>query len=399
MRLLQIHNHYRFRGGEDSMFEQICAVLRENGHDVSTYEKRSQAIIGLSGKLKAALSGIYSPASKQDIEHLIRRERPDLAHVHNLYPLISPSVLTACKERGIPTVMRCPNYRLVCPTGIHLRNGKPCDLCRGGREYRCAFVNCRGSRVESIAMASRSYLVRKLGLIQENVSLFVAPSECVRQRLVEAGISKERIHVVPNMVDLPAAPVDASSGEYVAFAGRLSPEKGIETLIAAARLLPHVPVRIAGEGILRESLARTAPPNVVFAGHLDKEALASLYAHARVCVVPSIWHEAFGLVAAEAMAIGLPVVASRMGALPEIVDESSTGYLFAADDPGDLAAALERLWAAPQQCSEMGLAGREKVRREYTRDVYYSRLMRVYEHVLSVPERACTSIEQTAPTG
>jgi len=399
MRLLQIHNYYRFRGGEDSMFEQICAMLREYGHDVSTYEKQSHDIKGISDKLQAALSGIYSPAAKREAARLLRRERPDLAHVHNLYPLISPSVLMACREQGIPSVMRCPNYRLVCPTGIHLRNGKPCDLCRGGHEYRCALVNCRGSRVESIAMASRSFLVRKLGLIQNNVSLFIAPSECVRLRLIEAGISKDRIHVVPNMVGLPASPVDASKGEYVAFAGRLSSEKGVDTLVAAARLLPHVPVRIAGEGPLRESLARTAPPNVSFTGHLDKQALASFYARARVCVVPSIWHEAFGLVAAEAMAIGLPVVASRMGALPEIVDEGSTGHLFTPGAPDDLAAALERLWLNPQGCREMGIAGREKVRREYTKDVYYSRLMRAYEHVLSVSEKACRAIDQTVPTG
>ena len=396
MKALQIHNHYRFRGGEDAMFENICAMLREHGHDVMTYERRSESIGGLAGKLKATMNGIYSREAREEVDVLLAKERPDLAHVHNLYPLISPSVLSACAARGVPIVMRCPNYRLACPTAVHLRNGKPCELCRGGREYWCALTNCRGNLVESTVMAARGYLVRSLGLIADTVRMFVPPSECVRQRLLEAGIPSARIRVVPNTVSLPDMACDASLGAYVAFAGRLSEEKGVSTLVDAARKLPAIPFLIAGDGPLLASLRATAPHNVDFIGHLGCAELGTFYSRARIGVVPSIWLEAFGLVAGEAMAHGLPVVASRIGALPEIVDEGVTGHLFHAGDADDLAARIDALWGDPCRCKAMGLAGREKVKREYTRGVYYARLMRVYEEVLEETGVALTPLAKAA---
>lgn len=386
MRLLHLHNHYRIRGGEDAMFEQICGMLRERGHAVTTYQRHSADIGGADSKLRAALAGVYSPVAAREVRRMLQWDRPDVAHVHNLFPLISPSAIQSCHEQGVPVVMRCPNYRLICPTGILLRNGKPCEQCVGGREYRCALLNCRGSRFESFAMAGRSYLVRTLGLVTKYVARYVAPSQCVRQRLVDAGIAAERVDVIPNIAPLAGAAADASRGQYIAYAGRLSSEKGVETLLEAARQLPHVPVHIAGEGELYASLKRSAPGNVVFEGQLNREGIAAFYAKARMCVVPSIWHEAFGLVAAEAMAIGLPVVASRIGALPEIVDDGRTGLLFEPGDSGSLAATLERLWANPRFCRVFGSAGRDKVLREYSRDVYYRRLMRVYERALGTTE-------------
>ncbi|MCC6485890.1 MAG: glycosyltransferase family 4 protein [Candidatus Hydrogenedentes bacterium] len=384
MKALQIHNYYRFRGGEDAMFENICGMLRENGHEVVAYEMRSESIEGFFGKLSATVSGVYSREARAAADALLVRERPDLAHAHNLYPLISPSVLSACAARGVPVVMRCPNYRLVCPTAVHLRKGRRCELCRGGREYWCALTNCRGNMVESAVMATRSYLVRSLGLITDTVSMFVPPSECVRQRLLEAGIPASRIRVIPNTVAIPETACDAAAGSYVAFAGRLSEEKGVHTLVEAARMLPAIPFRIAGDGALLASLKAGAPENVAFIGHLGREALGAFYAGARIGVVPSIWLEAFGLVAGEAMAQGLPVVASRIGALPEIVDDGVTGTLFAAGDADDLATKLDAMWGDPLRCRAMGLAGREKVKREYARSVYFARLMRVYEEVLGV---------------
>lgn len=386
MKILQIHNHYRFRGGEDVMFEQICGVLRENGHEVAVFERHSSTVNGLFSRLHAFGSGIYSFAAKNAIEQMLRVEAPDVVHVHNLYPLISPSVLEACKDFGVPVVMRCPNYRLVCPTGVHLRNGKHCDLCAGGREYWCALTNCRGNWIESGALSLRSMLVRSWGLIVHHVDLFVPPSHCVKQRLIESGIPERSIQVIPNTVRMPETATDPAAGRYVAFAGRLSEEKGAETVIEAARRLPKVPFRLAGEGHLLAALRTAAPPNVEFVGRLDRRNLNRFYEGARMAVVPSIWHEAFGLVAAEAMAHGLPVIASRMGALPEIVDDQKTGILFDALDGKELADAVDRLWSDPGRCRAMGEAGRAKVQREYTREVYYERLLSAYGHVLGWAE-------------
>ncbi len=391
MKILQIHNHYRMRGGEDVMFEQICSLLRDHKHQVFTFERRSGDVVGVRAKLAAFVTGVYSGAARDDVSHLIRTERPDLVHVHNLYPLVSPSVLEACGERGVPVVMRCPNYRLACPTGLFLRNGKACTRCEGGREYWCALTNCRGDLVESTAMAARSFAVRAWGLIREHVSVFIPPSAFVAGRLVRTGIPKEQIRVVPNTVGVPDMPCDPANGSYIAFAGRLSEEKGVETLLDAARLLPRVPIRVAGEGPLSEVLRADATPNVTFIGQLSRSGLSEFYANARACVVPSVWHEAFGLVAAEAMAHGLPVIASRMGALPEIVDENSTGLLFDAGNAEALAKEIDLLWSDASTAQKMGSAGREKVIREYARDVYYKRLMDVYSFVVGDRTRASTA--------
>ncbi|HRI87548.1 MAG TPA: glycosyltransferase family 4 protein [Candidatus Hydrogenedentes bacterium] len=382
MKLLQVHNHYRYRGGEDVMFEQICSILRDYGHDIATYERRSTDVSGVGSKVRAFVSGIYSSSAKHHVADYISTEKPDLVHVHNLYPMISPSILEACGAADIPVVMRCPNYRLACPTGLHLRNGAACARCSGGREYWCALTNCRGDIVESTAMAVRSMAVRTWGLIHKHVSIFVPPSAFVMQQLVLAGIPAPRIRVVPNTVCLPVNSCDPSKGQYIAFAGRLSEEKGVETLIEAARALPKVPVRIAGDGHLLGRFRSIAPKNVSFAGQLDHLALVEFYANARACVVPSVWHEAFGLVAAEAMAHGLPVIATRMGALPEIVDEATTGFLFDCGNACQLAEHMEFLWGKPEMCRGMGLAGREKVTREYSREVYYKRLLDVYSFAI-----------------
>jgi glycosyltransferase involved in cell wall biosynthesis len=378
---MQVHNHYRFRGGEDVMFEQICALLWDHGHEVIVYERHSDSVVGLADKLRAVGTSVYSVAAKRSVNELLRTRRPDLVHVHNLYPLVSPSILEACRDRCVPVVMRCPNYRLLCPTGLQLRNGAHCTRCHGGREYWCALTNCRGNLVESAAMALRNAAVRTWGLIAENVQLFVPPSECVKRRLVEAGIPSERIRVVPNTVGLPSEASDASRGTYVAFAGRLSAEKGVDVFLRAAARLPHIPFRLAGEGDLLSNLRTEAPANVLFVGQLSRQKLGEFYAGARISIVPSVWEEAFGLVAAESMAHGIPVIASDIGALPEIVDRGRTGLLFEPRNDEALAERIDALWSSPRTCREMGIQGREKVEREYTREVYYERILRVYREV------------------
>jgi len=379
MKALHIHNRYRYRGGEDVMFERIGEILRANGHEVVTFERRSNEVNGTRAKLGAMASSVYSPAAKREVSAVLRSERPDVVHVHNLYPLISPSALEACAEHGVPVVMRCPNYRLECPTGILMRNGRVCDDCSGGREYNCALNNCRGNVFESVAFATRNTLTRMHGLFHRHVRVFAPPSHFVKSRLVAAGFPEERIRVIPNVVPLPSSTGNAAIGEYIALAGRFSEEKGIETLLDAARLVPHVPVRIAGEGPLEAALRADAPANVTFVGQLSKADLGDFYANARACVVPSRWYEAFGLVAAEAMSYAIPVIATRMAGLAEIVDDGETGFHFPPNDAIALAQRMEQLWANAVLAKAMGESGRRKVEREYSVETYYKRLISIYE--------------------
>lgn len=385
MKVLQVHNRYRFRGGEDAVFEGTIRLLNDHGVNAISFEKSSQGMEqGLARKVQALFSGIYSPQAAREMTALLQVERPDVVHVHNLFPLLSPSVLPACRKQGVPVVMTCHNFRLICPIGVHFRRGKVCEECRGGHELRCVFNNCRDNSFESTAYGVRSMLTRMSGLFKNNVTRFIAISEFLKRRLVEAGFPAERIDVVFNTVPIPESCADAGQGAYAAFTGRLSEEKGIETLLEAAALLPDVPVKIGGTGPIESALMALAPDNVEFVGMLDKPGLAAFYRNARALIVPSVWFETFGLVAAEAMANGVPVIASRIGALPELLRDGETGFLFEAGDPRDLAAKIRLLWDDADRARRMGAAGRERALKEFNEDTHFRRLAAVYERAIEM---------------
>lgn len=383
MRVLQVHNRYRLRGGEDAVVDATMALLVERGVEARLFTRDSEGMHGLAAKIRSVFSAVYSRESARAITAEIKAFQPDVVHVHNVFPLISPSVFDACAAAGVPAVMTVHNYRLTCPIGVHFVRGAVCTKCLGGHEEQCALNNCRGSRFESAAYAFRGKATRLRGGFTRNVSAYIAISHFLKGQLVDAGFPAEKIAVVHNMAQVPERAGDAAQGQYAAFVGRLSDEKGVDTLIAAAKLAPEIPVRIAGGGELREALERGAPANVRFVGMLDRGALADFYANARFAVVPSAWWETFGLVAVEAMGHGLPVVSARMGALPEIVQDGETGLLFPAGDAQALAQAMRTLWNEPATCAAMGAAGRVRAASAFSRDRYFEGLMNVYQRVIA----------------
>lgn len=379
MKILQVHNRYRNRGGEESVVDATANALQQKGVEVILAEKGPGDLPpGLRGKIRASLSGIYSFTAAREMRALLQREKPDCVHVHNLYPLFSPSILGECQRAGIPVVMTCHNYRPMCPVAVQFHAGKICERCHGHREYWCFLKNCRENRLESLAYAARHYVAEQFGWLRKHISRFVAISAFLKQQLAAAGLPEDRIDVIPNPVALPAAQTPGS-GAYAGFAGRISEEKGLDVLIEAARRTPEIPVRIAGEGPLRARLASQAPPNVTFMGFLQGEALAAFYRDARFLIAPSAWQETFGLVVVEAMARGLPVIASGIGGLAEIVVDGETGLLAQPGDPGDLAHAMTRLWEDAGLCRAMSEAGRIRAAREYSLDRYSTRLMDTYQ--------------------
>jgi glycosyltransferase involved in cell wall biosynthesis len=361
-------------------------MLARKGHKVLTFQRNSHDIKGLWGKMCAFTEGIYSRSARKELSAILASENPDIVHVHNLYPLISPSVLVACREFGVPVVMRCPNYRLICPVGVFFDGARICERCSHSREYWCVLKNCRGNVFESVAYALRNVVARKRRFFQDNVTLYLPPSEFVRTRLVDAGFPRERIIVVPNMVSLPDFGVGVSSGEYVAYVGRISPEKGIETLLAAAEQA-GLPLRLAGDYFAMPEAVEAAPLNAQFIGQLNQDQLVGFHQNARFCVVPSICFDVSPHVVAEAMSYGLAVIASRIGGLPEIVEDGVTGFLFEPGNAQELAEKMKLLWENPELCRKMGKAGREKAIREYSEDVYYDRLIAVYRKAIQLKSR------------
>ncbi len=228
MKLLQIYNQYRsLFGGEETVVRTISSLVEKNGGEARLLMKSSRGLDEtLAGKTRAFVSGIYNPAACREVGRYLSTFQPEVAHVHNLYPLFSPSVLVALQRAGVPIVMTVHNHSHTCPRTDHLCGGRLCERCVGGREYNCVLHNCRRNMMESLGYALRSATARKLRLFIDNVTVTVALNDFARRRLITAGFPPDRVIVLPNMVDIPEIPADPIRGHYVVFSGRMCPRKG-----------------------------------------------------------------------------------------------------------------------------------------------------------------------------
>jgi len=377
MKVLHAYNQHRGGGGSDNSTRTTIEVLRGHGMQVEVFTRSSGDLPrNLLGRLKAACSAIYAPGSVRKFAAMLDSFGPDVVHVHEVFPLVSPWILPLCTRRGVPVVMTCVDYRMTCPIVTHLYDGEICTRCTGGREYWVLLRNCRRNLPESLTVAVYNTMVRKLGLFSDNVSRFIAPSEFTRQWLIEqASIEPTRITTVSPIVETPESGVDPAAGTYVAYAGRFAPEKGIQTLLDAARL-SRLPFRLSRH---EDSVATVQiPPEVGVVVTRGREDLYAFLRGARMLVFPSIWFEAFGLVAAEAMGHGVPVVASRMGAMSALVEDGVDGLLFEPGDPRDLCEKVTRLWGDPELCRRLGHAAREKAVSRWSPKQQFERLRAVY---------------------
>jgi glycosyltransferase involved in cell wall biosynthesis len=388
MDVLIVHNDYGGLSGEEAVVESQAKLLQEHAHQVVFFRRGSAEIDHMSfGRMRAFVNGVYSVPAKKTMRDLIAKHKPDVVHIHNLFPLISPSVLTVCRETQVPVVMTVHNYRLVCPNGLHMPKGRYeiCEKCRGGREYWCIIKNCERNGLKSLGYALRGYVSSHLGFFTRNVTLFACLTEFQRQRLIAEGYPRERLRVIPNMYPggMEVEGDGNERGDFVAFVGRISPEKGIGLLLSATEKLRSIPFRLAGSYEAMPHLLRGAPANVSFLGRLEKAALSKLYEQSRLVVLCSTCFEGFPMAIVEAMAHAKPVIAPRIGGIPEIVDDGVTGLLFAPGDLNDLVEKVRYLWARPDLGRQMGQAGRLKALHEYSPETYYRRLMSTYEDAMA----------------
>ncbi|MDO9009373.1 MAG: glycosyltransferase, partial [Thiobacillus sp.] len=339
IRILLAHNAYQHKGGEDTVVEAEIALLRAHGHAVETYFRSNDDVAGMSS-LALAQHTLWSPRTSHDLAEQIRHFQPDVIHVHNTFPLISPSLYWAAEHAGVPVVQTLHNFRLMCLNGLFLREGKVCEDCMGHLPWRGVARACyRESHAASAALAGMLALHRGLGTYQNKVARYIALNGFCRDKFIEGGLPAERVVVKPNFVDFAAPEPLARSG--LLFVGRLSVEKGVATLAAAMALLPGAALRVAGDGPEAGLLDGVA--GVARLGSLMGEVVRQEMSRAAALVVPSICFENFPRTIAEAFACGLPVIASRIGALADIVTDGETGLLFEPGNPRDLADKLA--WA------------------------------------------------------
>jgi len=395
MRICLVHNAYGRFSGEEAVVVFVQRLLLEHGHQVSTFFRGSDEIPKMRwGKARAFVNGIYSISSRREMRRHLAEQRPDLVHIHNLYPFISPSILPECRAAGVPVVMTVHNYRLICPNGLHMVRGQVCLKCAGGHEIQCIVNRCEESLAKCVGYAARNWFARKARFFLDNVTMYAALTAFQRERLIQDGYPADRIVVIPNAVTTDGERNLDDIGSYLGFVGRVSPEKNVGAIVTAARHLEHVPFKIAGSLERMPDLAYGASSNIEWLGHVE-QGMSDFYAKARAILLPSLWFEGFPMVLAEAMLHAKPVICSRIGGLPEIVEDGVTGLLVEPQDTDGFIDRIRYLWERPELCRKMGRVGREKVLREYTPQRYYERLIAVYQAARELGPGGGTSAPHT----
>lgn len=392
MRILIFHNWYQQTGGEDRSVRTEMDLLAAHGHDVALFDADNRIIADFGTKLRTAVNVAYSREVYRRVVADLHRRRPDVVHLNNFFPLLTPAVLEACRDRGTPVVHTLRNFRLLCPAATMLRDGRYCDLCLTSSPLNAIRHRCyRGSYAGSAAVAWMVSVHRHRSTFQRLVNRFITLSDFQRDVFARAGFPPEAIVVQPPCTPDPGAAddgggpsADADSG-YALYLGRLTREKGVATLLRAWRDVP-IELRVAGDGPLRHLVRaahRDPRERVTYLGALEPEGVSRALRGARFLVVPSEWSEPFGRVVIEAFAHSVPVLAADSGALPATVSDGVDGLVFRAGDRAALARAATWLATHPDECRTMGRRARETYLSAYTPLHSYRRLMEIYEEAMA----------------
>jgi glycosyltransferase involved in cell wall biosynthesis len=361
MRILILHNRYQAAGGEDAVVAAETRLLAARGHEVTLIQVDNDGIVGADAKLRALIGTPYNPARRRWAAAQVRRIGVDVVHVHNFFPRLSPAVVDGAADAGAAVVQTLHNYRLICANGLLLRDGAVCEDCVGRVGLPAIRHRCyRNSAVGSAAVVAMQQASRRLDIWDRPGRRLIALTQFARDRLVAGGLPAHRIVVKPNFIDSPQEVDVPPARAGILFVGRLSVEKGVDTLLSAAGLLPEIGFTVIGSGPDEARLRAAAPPNVAFAGGLPNPAVRAEMMRASVLVIPSIWYEGFPMTLLEAYSAGTPVIASRIGSLPELVPEGVSGALFTPGLPIALAAAIRDMLADPSALDRMSRASRER---------------------------------------
>jgi glycosyltransferase involved in cell wall biosynthesis len=372
--ILILHNRYRAAGGEERAVRDLAALLRRRGHEVEVLERSSDAV----GRVRAAHGLLAGGLDPDEIADIVRRRGARVVHAHNIHPLFGWRALAAARSAGARTLLHLHNYRLFCAIGIAYRDGAPCFRCRRGSTRAGLRLRCRGSLPEAAVYALA--LRRQQPPLFEHVDRFVAVSDALAAHLRDLGLPSSLTATLPNFLpdDQFAESSRAGAGEFALGVGRLTEEKGFDTAIAAARA-SGVPLVIAGSGPDEPRLqGLAAGADVRFTGRLAPDALANLRTRAAVVLAPSRWEEPCPYSVLEAMASGVPVLASDRGGLPELVGQDAA---LPAGDSGAWSSALSELWESPRLREERGKRALARARRRFGEADYYEGLTRLYDGV------------------
>lgn len=380
MRVLYVHNEYARPSGEEHAAGELVALLREHGHEVRWFTRSSAEIEGsFFGKIKALTAGIYNPFAACRLARVLDEFKPDVVQVQNLYPLLSSAIFRPIKRRGIPVVMRCPNYRLFCPEGLSLApDGRICERCWGGHEINCIRLNCMGSRAKSAGYAVRNAFGRISENIRNGVDVFIVQSEFQKQKFVQQGIPEEKTGILAGISPVISPDTHRRLGDWVSFVGRASAEKGICEFIEAAAMNPDIPFKVAGNIDKNFKMPEILPENLEFVGFKKGDALDEFYQSSRIIVVPSKWYEGFPNVIVRGMLHRKPVITCNIGAMQSIIDDGINGLLISPGSSSAISEAVRKLYYDEEKCKIYGDNGCIKASTQYSRETIYNDLIAIY---------------------
>ncbi|MCA9754116.1 MAG: glycosyltransferase family 4 protein [Gemmatimonadetes bacterium] len=403
MRILVVNKFYWPKGGSERVLFDLAEGYERAGHEVVPFamaspENRPSRWSGYFvpevdyaraaglGRLRAAANVVWSREAERRLTELVAAAKPDVAHLHNFHHQLSPSVVDALRKAGVPAVHTLHDYKVLCPNYLMYVDGAPCDRCGHGSyghavRHRCLHGSIAASAVAMMEMTFH----RWRGTLARGIAAFVAPSRFLRDKCIEFGFPPDRVRWVPNGVVSPPTSASPAAGRGFLYAGRLSPEKGVMTAIDAVARNDRLQLTIAGTGPaepeLRRHAARVAPGRVTFRGFVSRDEVEALARESRALVVPSRWWENAPLSVLEGLAVGIPIVATSLGGLPELVRPEETGLLVPPGDPAALAEALVRLEEDPELAARLGRGGQALIERDYRLTTQVERMLDLLDEV------------------
>ncbi|HEV7666378.1 MAG TPA: glycosyltransferase [Chloroflexota bacterium] len=389
-RVLLVHNYYQQPGGEDEVFRGEGAMLEARGHAVWSYTRRNDDLESIGAVTRARLT-MWNQATYRELRTLLRQVRPDVMHVHNTLPLVSPAAYYAARAEGVAVVQTLHNYRLICPSATLYRDGRPCEDCVGKAMPWPGVVHAcyRDSWAASAGVAALLAVHRAAGTWKRAIDAYIALTEGMREILVAGGLPADRVCVKPNFVNHDPG-VGERRGGYMLFVGRLTEVKGVQTLLDAWRLLDSpIPLKVVGDGSLRSAVTAAArsQQNIEWLGQQERDRVQQLMRDAYALIFPSVWYEPFSLVVLEALAAGVPVIGSNLGSVASVVQHEQTGLHFAAGEPQSLADAAMHAWRMPEAMALMARRAREEYAAKYTPETNYQMLIDIYAKAVAHSRR------------
>ena len=392
LKILICHNFYQSRGGEAQTVFRDKKLLEKKGHSVILFSRDNKEInnYGLIQKVKLFFDIPFSFTTCREIKRIVERQKPDIAHIHNVFPLITPSVYYALKRMDVPIVQTVHNYRFLCPNALFLNNeGKICERCKGGNFFNAIVGKCyRNSYLQTFGMAFTLWLHNKLRTFINKIDVFISPSNFLKNKLIEGGIPKEKIVVKAHLIECEEIKPSYDFDNYAVYMGRLSREKGLFTLLKAWKGVPSFTLRIMGDGSIRNELenfvVQKEIANVEFLGFIKGPKRFGVLRKAMFMIFPSEWYETFGYALVESFACGTPVIASKIGAMTELIKEGKNGLLFEPGNIEDLRKKILYLIENPKLIIPMRHYARKITEEKYSSEVGYKNLMQIYDRVLSI---------------